>query len=160
MALGDERRASGRANEAARRAIGTNNEAARRATGTNNEAARRGGGAAMVERRRGSTVVEDVNSIITQTRKTKPLRTVDPVGAVPARTSPGLPQAYAPAKQGGGIASPLTEASYAARSHWPESVLTSTDGLLSFKIKPIKTLAMTDANGADVVQQFAAPVAP
>jgi hypothetical protein len=63
-----------------------------------------------------------------------------------------------------GIASPLTEGIDAstgepARSYYGTQLKTSSDGLFTLPIKPIKTLNLTDANGAVVVIQLAEPKA-
>ena len=153
MALGDSRRASGRANAAERQAIGTNNAAERRAIQTNN-----------TNERRGSSIQDDLNSLIRPEKQAAQLRTVEPRGAVPAQRGSG---SYVPPKAGTGtggvgIASPLTETSYTAREYWPEQTLLSSDGLLSFKVKPIKKIVQIDANATpqEVIQLFAEPVAP
>jgi hypothetical protein len=82
---------------------------------------------------------------------------------VPASRGTGTYKA--PTSSGGtgaGIASPLTETSYTAREYWPEQTLLSSDGLLSFKVKPIKKIVQTDASTTpqEVVQLFAEPVTP
>lgn len=136
MALSDERRAIADGITASRQGDGG--------------AARRASGAANAASRRGESVVEDVNRIITPTRKARTLRTVDPVGAVPARTSPGTPQAYAPAQQGGGgIASPLTllSISYADEPDYVETI----DGSGLFRVYKISTITLEDADGQEVV---------
>lgn len=74
--------------------------------------------------------------------------------AIPARTGTGKPAASSGA---GSIASPLTEASYAARLWHPATTIYSSDGLFSATRTPIKQVTMTDANGATVVFNFAAP---
>ena len=136
MALGDERRASGRAMEANRRAIDGAMRAARQ-----------------------STFKRDLNALESGTtaRRSGALRSVEPRGGVPSTTSR---VDYTPPVNtgGGGIASPLTETSYAAREYWPVEVLTSSDGLLTFRVKPIKKIVQTDASSVEVVQQFAQPV--
>lgn len=63
-----------------------------------------------------------------------------------------------------GIASPLTEGIDAmtgapARSYYDTQLKTSSDGLFTLPIKPIKTLNLTDANGEIVVIQLAEPKA-
>ena len=138
MALGDERRASGRAMEANRRAIDGAMRAARQ-----------------------STFKRDLNALESgaTARRSGALRSVEPRGGVPSSTAR---VDYTPPPStggGGGIASPLTEASYAAREYWPVEVLTSSDGLLTFRVKPIKKIVQAEANDAEVVQIFAQPVA-
>lgn len=138
MALGDERRASGRAMEANRRAIDGAMRAARQ-----------------------STFKRDLNALESGTtaRRSGALRAVEPRGGVPSSTARVDYTPPAGTGGGGGIASPLTEASYAAREYWPVEVLTSSDGLLTFRVKPIKKIVQADANDAEVVQVFAQPVA-
>ena len=138
MALGDERRASGRAMEANRRAIDGAMRAARQ-----------------------STFKRDLNALESgaTARRSGALRSVEPRGGVPSSTAR---VDYTPPPStggGGGIASPLTEASYAAREYWPVEVLTSSDGLLTFRVKPLKKIVQAEANDAEVVQIFAQPVA-
>ncbi|MDT4827639.1 hypothetical protein FQZ97_609920 [compost metagenome] len=58
---------------------------------------------------------------------------------------------------GGGIASPLTETAYADRTFWAERTILSSDGLLTFKVKPIKEITQADANDLEVKQVFADP---
>ena len=53
-----------------------------------------------------------------------------------------------------GIASPLTEGNFALREFWP-GAYTTTDGL--FVLPAIKKLVTADANGAEVVINFAEP---
>lgn len=136
MALGDERRASGRAMEANRRAIDGAMRAARQ-----------------------STFKNDLNALESGATARRPgaLRTVKPRGGVPSSTARVDYTPPANAGGGGGIASPLTETAYAERTFWPETTITSVDGLLSFKVKPIKQIKQRDANAAEVVQQFASP---
>ncbi len=57
----------------------------------------------------------------------------------------------------GGIASPLTEVAYAARTWHNEKIILSTDGLFSLKIKPVKTIDFEDANAAAVRLEFKSP---
>ncbi|MFG5863630.1 hypothetical protein [Metapseudomonas sp. CR1201] len=146
MALGDARRASGRAMEESRRAIGKNNEAARRAIGTAMEAARRG-----------ETLQRDLNSLETTQRKRQALARVEQRGARPATLGRGTVSLVPVSSGGGGIASPLTETSYYDRTHWAERTLLSSDGLLSFRVQPIKEITQRDANDAEVKQVFADP---
>ena len=74
--------------------------------------------------------------------------------AIPARAGTGKPAATS---GGGAIASPLTEPSYAARLWHPATTIYSSDGLFSATRTPLKQITMTDANGATVVLNFAAP---
>lgn len=147
MALGDERRASGRANEAGRRAGGQAMQDSRRA-----------GDAAMRARRTGKSEVADLNALAQPVRQRRNLREIEPRGGLPATVGTGSYQAPPVGGRGGaGIASPLTETAYADRTYWNEVTMSSTDGLLSFSIKPIRAVIMKDANNAEVVQEFADP---
>ncbi|PNG11865.1 hypothetical protein [Stutzerimonas stutzeri] len=141
-------------NEELRRASGRAMEQSRRNAGRINEATRRAGGQAMIEERTGKAVVEDINRLTRQPATRKPLSPIAPVGALPASRGRGV---YKPpaASTGGGIASPLTEASYAGREWWPGG-LPSSDGL--FVLPAVKRIVMTDANGAEVIFDYAEPV--
>ncbi len=149
MALGDERRAIGRRNESERRAIGTNNESERRAIGRNNEA-----------ERRGTETVDEINRLVKPPTTRPTLRPVQPVGADPAKRGTGTYKPSA-ASSAGGIASPVTEKTKVVDSKtvpdrdYYAGGFTSSDGL--FILPAIKTQNMTDANGAEVVFEFADP---
>lgn len=56
-----------------------------------------------------------------------------------------------------GIASPLVETAYSAREFHDPTTITSTDGLFTLRIKPVKKIYMKDAGAADVVLEFKAP---
>jgi len=130
-------------------------EQQRRAIGTA-MTARRGTGDQMAARRNGRKSVEDINSLVSPASQRKTLTTLDPRGRLEARQGRG--DYEEPAAAGGvGIASPLTEADYDTREYWAEKTITSSDGLLSFRIKPIKKIIQADANDAEVVQLFADP---
>lgn len=150
MALGDARRASGRAMEQSRRDIGSQIEAERRAIGRQIEA-----------ERRGESVVEDINSIVRPPRQPSRLKHLDPVGSIPPQRSSAPYKA--PAATGtGGIASPLIEGAAGggatlAREYYAGITLTSSDGLISLDVEPLKKLTMRDANGEPVVMEFAQP---
>lgn len=139
--------------EQQRRAIGTA-MTARRGTG-DQMAARRGTGEQMAARRNGRKAVEDINSLVSPASQRKTLTTLDPRGRLEAKQGRG--DYVEPTTGGVGIASPLTEADYDTREYWAEKTITSSDGLLSFRIKPIKKIIQADANAAEVVQIFADP---
>ena len=147
MALGDSRRAGGQAMEQYRRA--------------NNEAARRAGGKQMEASRRGEAVVEEINSLNYPRRQPRALSKVQPVGAIPAQRSRA--DYKAPASTGtAGIASPLIEGAAGegaslAREYYAGITLTSSDGLISLDVEPLKKITMRDANGGPVVLEFAEP---
>lgn len=140
-------------NEQARRGSGRAMEAARRAAGEAMAASRRAGGEAMVQRRTGAAEVADINAVVSVPRQRATLRAVEPRGALPAQRGRGTYEAPG-AGTGGGIASPLTEQS---REYWPGGA-PSSDGL--FFLPAIKAYTFLDANGAEVVMEFAEPVTP
>lgn len=57
----------------------------------------------------------------------------------------------------GGIASPLTETAYADRTYWSDKTITSTDGLITIVIAPIKKMKFADANNQVVVFDYKQP---
>lgn len=107
---------------------------------------------------RTSTLRRDLNSLETQRRQVQALNTLERKGARPSTKGRGTWNPNTPkAGGGGGIASPLTETSYYDRTHWAERTLLSSDGLLSFRVQPIKEITQRDANDAEVKQVFADP---
>lgn len=108
---------------------------------------------------RASTFKSDLNALESSRRKSGGLLALERRGARVATKGRGNwnPANVPSTGGGGGIASPLTETSYAARLRWDAQTLGSVDGLLSFWLEPIKQVAQTDANGAEVIQQFAEP---
>lgn len=148
-------------NEQQRRNQGKANEAARRSTGAGNESARQSIASANQSRRTGANTVDDINSLIRQPPRTRTLPTIEARGGVPATKGVGTyTPPTRPAGGGGGIASPLTETAYSDREYYASgAVLPSSDGLLSFKVRPIKQITQTDSNNATVVQIFAEPPA-
>lgn len=138
-----------------RRAIGERNVKARRGLGEANEKARRALGDEMIKRRTGREEVDDINAVVRQPRQRTALPAVAPRGGVPAQVGTGN---YRPPSTGGaGLASPVTEPSFAAREYWPGGLL-SSDGL--FVIPAVKKIVMQDANGAPAVFEYAEPVVP
>lgn len=133
-----------------RRAIAAGVAAGRQATG---EGERKAIGQRIIEERTGKAVVDDVNSLIKPERQRRQQRTVQPVGAVPAGQGRG--EYKTPPATTGGIASPITEPDYAAREYWPTG-LVSSDGL--FFLPAEKKIVAADANGAEVIFEYAEPV--
>lgn len=88
------------------------------------------------------------------------LEAVEPRGALPARRGVGEPR-KAEAVGGGGIASPLTEKTKVVEGKtvpdrdYYAAGLTSSDGL--FVLPAVSESRLTDANGDDVIFQFANP---
>ena len=58
---------------------------------------------------------------------------------------------------GTGIASPLTEGDYSARTWHPERTVSSSEGLFVLVIKPVATMSFTDANNRPLVISYRAP---
>lgn len=145
-------------NEQQRRAIGNGNTAQRQGIGTGNAAQRRNIQAQNTAERRGSSIQDDLNRIMKPEKKSGSLSTLEPRGGVAARRGSGTYSGTTSTGTGGGVASPLTEqtsSGVANRDYWPVQMLATTDGLLVFEIHPLKTLRMKDANGADVVFNYA-----
>lgn len=159
-ALGDARRAGGSSMEQQRRDSGNARAKERRDIGANNEAGRRAIGDELESSRRGaSQMVDDLNRLVVPTSAPRTLRKLEPRGAVPA-TRGTANNAPVPVRQTGGIASPLTEPSYAAREFWAGSYIESSDGMLTLQIEPLKKLVLRDANNAEVVFDLAEPIEP
>ena len=57
----------------------------------------------------------------------------------------------------GGIASPLTEDDYGARTWYGEEAYVSSDGVFTFYLAMVESITMKDANGDQVVFNYAAP---
>lgn len=141
--------------EERRRAIGATNEAARRALGRSNEAARRAIGTSMEAQRRGTSVIDDLNNVITPTQQGRVLNTLDSRGSRPAAR--GVAEYRPPAGgtgTGGGIASPLTEPDAATREYFDQVLLPTTDGLVWVRWKSLKKINMVDANNSPVAFEF------
>ncbi len=105
---------------------------------------------------RASTFKRDLNALESGSRKASTLRTIEPKGALQAsagRVFWDPPKAASTA----GIASPLTEGSYAAREFYASRYLTTYDGIFVMQVDPVKKVVMSDANSAEVVQIFAEP---
>lgn len=126
--------------------------AGRRANGDALVTGRRGINERMEKERRGSQIVNDLNQLQRTTRQRKTMRTIPPVGAIPA--SRGRASYVPPVKPGGGIASPLTETPDTRTLH-PVKTVFSSDGLLAFAFQRTATVTMTDANNAEVLMEFA-----
>lgn len=142
MALGDERRASGRRMEQARRQIGIDNEAARRMLGRQMEAARRG-----------EAVVEDIARL---TPPPAPRRTLPGVSSVGGFGAQRGRADYNPPRSlggGGGIASPLIEQPD-TRTYYDSVVIPSTDGMAWIKWRSVKKITMRDANDELVEMEY------
>lgn len=143
--LGDARRANGVRIEKQRRAA--DNATARRANGERIESIRKGAG-----------VQDDINALVRPVVARKQLRSVPPLGALPAKR--GRADYKAPeAAVGGGIASPLTEQNYAEREWYGPKTLKSSDGILTFHVQAIKQVRTTDADGVEIIMVYKEPTA-
>lgn len=74
--------------------------------------------------------------------------------AVAVKSAAALSTAKA---SGGGLASPLTETSYASRQYHDSRLYTSSDGMITIERLPIKSLSFVDANGDVALLVFKAP---
>ena len=95
-------------------------------------------------------------------------RAVRQLGLQPATQAPAEPQQPAPIPASAGKApngSPaagtgggdLTEKDFNERTYHPQRTMNSTDGVITWLFKPVKSLQMTDASGKTVVLTFAEP---
>lgn len=140
-----------------RQAIGRNNQDARRAIGQRMVDDRKAI-AAGISASRASTFKRDLNSLESAPRRTAELSQREARGTRPPTVGRGNYVAPPSAGQtGGGIASPLTEGSYAAREFHPARYLSSSDGLFVWQFEPPKKIVMADANDEEVIQLFAVP---
>lgn len=140
--LEDQRRASGQAMQNSRRANGQRIEDERRAIGNR-----------MIEERTGKSVAADLNRLTAPQQQHRRLKPVAAVGGVPAGVGRGVYKA--PAATTAGIASPISEPDFAVREFWPGG-LASSDGL--FFLPAVKKVIAADANGAEVIFEYAEPV--
>lgn len=115
----------------------------------------------MEAARRGTTIKDALNALETPRRQSGRLRELERQGARPTTAGVGNWNPAAQPSTGGGIASPLTEKTKVVDGKtlpdnelWPQGH-TSSDGL--FVLPAWKTLNLTDANGAEVVFEFADP---
>lgn len=141
-------------------------EGMRRSRQGTSEASRRAAGQAMIERRTGRAEVDDINALVNQPRQRRSLPAVEPRGGVAPQRGRGNYAAPA-GGTGGGIASPLTEVVTAEggrtvpdREYWPNMIMSSSDGLRVWEVRPIKTWRFVDANGDSVVLNIAQPRTP
>ncbi|TLX54862.1 hypothetical protein DN824_20480 [Stutzerimonas nosocomialis] len=162
--LAEQRRNSGAAMEKSRRDSGDAMAKSRRDSGAAMETNRRGSGADNEASRRGQSVAEDLHRLANPPTQRKPLPRVPPVGALPATVGVGNYVPPPAAGNGGGIASPLTEQTRLEagvpvpdRDYWPNQIMTSSDGLRVWEVRPIRTWRFTDAEGNPVVFNIAQP---
>lgn len=106
---------------------------------------------------RASTFKSDLNALESSRRKNAGLLELERRGARSATKGRGTWNPANVPSAGGGIASPLSETSFAAREFWDDHYFTTSDGLFALQLQPLKKIVMQDANGNPVVQQFAEP---
>lgn len=142
MALGDERRAGGKAMEESRRAGGKAMEESRRA-----------GGRAMEEQRRGaSQLADDINRLLVPPSTPRSLRKLEERGGVSPKstTATNTPK---PLNAGGGIAGPLVETE-TPREYHPDVLVPTTDGLAWGRFPSVKKVFMADANAVEFSMEY------
>lgn len=101
------------------------------------------------------SLIRTLNSLV-DSRKRKALSAVEARGSLQGKR---VRADYAArAAGGGGIASPLTETLYAERTYWPERSMMTVDGIVTFRIAPIKGIKQLDDNDQEVEQIFAEPI--
>jgi hypothetical protein len=110
---------------------------------------------------RASTIQRDLNSLESSKRKSGELKPIEQPGSRPAVRSVGQDRTQPTGNTSGGIASPLTEAvvdvggSLVADREYYTTGFISSDGLLV--LPAIKKQTFSDANGAEVIFDFAPP---
>jgi hypothetical protein len=88
-------------------------------------------------------------------RRDEKLPAAKPVSAIPARSGVGTPSGGGGGS--GSIAGPLTETSFASRVLWAERNVPTTDGLLVFKLRPIRTVNFVDGASSPLAVNYADP---
>lgn len=117
---------------------------------------RRAIGRSMVQQRTGQSTVDALNRVVTRQKQAKALRLPDPRGGIAAQRGRADWAESRPSSSGGGVASPLVEADYAARTYHANG-LKSSDGLFHFPA--IDRLVLTDADGRTIELRLAEPPA-
>jgi hypothetical protein len=102
-------------------------------------------------------LVEDLKSLIKREARIKAgLPSPAERDDIPASRGVGLATVTNKKSSSSGIASPLTEQAD-KRTTYPERYITSTDGLFTLAWSPVLQATYTDANGAEVVVNYADP---
>lgn len=99
-------------------------------------------------------MLDDLNRLIRKPPADKRLATAST--PTPIRSKAGLERVIV-AGVGGSIASPLTEASVAARTYHENVYVTTSDGLFAWPA--VKSITLTDGGGSEVIINFANPAA-
>ena len=108
---------------------------------------------------------DDMRALAVDNSMTKTLPPLAPVGKIPSRTGRVDWSRSPTSTSGSGLASPLTEidvgAGNSSREYYDDEAVYffSSDYLLAIEIKPLKTLRMVDAAGAEATFQFKLPPA-
>lgn len=105
----------------------------------------------------GQQLVSDLRSLIKTTGEPRRLPVIAALGAEAGKRGTGTYKEKASTT--GGIASPLQEQSYAARTFYAPQLIESSDGLFTLRIEPLERLEMRDANEDKVALHFKAPPA-
>ncbi|MBL8471333.1 MAG: hypothetical protein JNM98_05995 [Rhodocyclaceae bacterium] len=85
---------------------------------------------------------------------------VAPRGALPSQRGTAAAPASGqtrPTGGAGGVSSPLTEASYAARTYHSPTTIMSSDGIFALQIAAVASVTLRDADDRQIVLQLAAP---
>lgn len=105
----------------------------------------------------GQRIRADLSRSLMPERKQKMLHPSPPKGALPVQVGVGEWRGGGEAVGGGGIASPLSEVEGSRTYHEHSSWVYSNDYLIATEIRPLRSMTMTDANGAPIVFNFALP---
>ncbi|UCP00104.1 hypothetical protein LF844_09910 [Metapseudomonas lalkuanensis] len=112
---------------------------------------------------RTNTLRRDLNSLETQRRQIRELVTLERKGLRPATKGRGTWDPNKPTfgGGGGGVDSPLTEpvdeSGVPLREYHPSMTITSSDGLFTMELEPIKKLTMVDHSGRSIDFIYADP---
>jgi len=103
-------------------------------------------------------LARDIKTLVGQPQTRKTLEAKDAATALGAATGAGKPKLGGSAGSGGasGIASPLTEPSYEARTWHEFKTVTSPDGIWAFRVQAVESITMMDAYDMEVVFIYAA----
>lgn len=99
-------------------------------------------------------LARDLSAIIKPEQAQPVLLREEARGGIPSARGYSQRNYQAGSSSGGGIASPLQEQDFDEREWWPLGI-PSTDGLFYFPAP--KKITMKDANGAEVVMEYAEP---
>lgn len=107
----------------------------------------------MADRR----LIDDLNRVVVHPPKPRErLPAVGSPGTLPGRGTGTAGSGTGPA----GIASPLTEPDYLKREYHADLILSSSDGVFTLELKPLKAIELLDARSQPVRVVYAQPVDP